>query len=90
MDRYERLDGDQNARIVRCLCAVRSALLRNYKRVAQEIYYNLKNLHTLPDLIPQASVIQLEQDGLSIVKANRRVNKYIIDLNTLICDRINT
>lgn len=90
MDWYEQMDRDQNARMIRNLCAVRSALLRNYKRVDQEIYYNLKNLHTLPDLIPQASVTQLEQDGLSIVKANRRVNQYMIDLNTLICDRINT
>lgn len=90
MDWYERLDCEQNARIIRNLCAVRSALLRNYKRVSLEIYYNLKNIDTLPDLIPQESVSQLERDGLPIVKANHKINQYIIDLNTLICKRIHT
>lgn len=87
---YERLDSDKNARIIRNLCAVRSALLRNYRRISQEIYYDLKNLHTLPDLIPQEAISQLELDGLPIIKANHKVNQYIIDINTLICDRINT
>lgn len=87
---YEQLDGDMNARIIRNLCIIRSALLRNYRRVSQEIYYNLKNLHTLPELIPQDAIKQLEQDGVTIIKANHKINQYIIDLNLLICNRINT
>lgn len=87
---YERLDSDKNARTVRNLCAVRSALLRHYKRISEEIFYNLKNLHTLPDYLPQEAIRQLEEDGLPIIKANHKINQYLVELNGLVCDRINS
>ena len=51
--------------------------------------FDLKNLHTLPELIPQDSLSQLELDGISIIKANAQPNQYIIEINKLINNRIN-
>lgn len=51
--------------------------------------HDLKNLHTLPDLVPQDALQQLADDGLDILKANYALEKYIIDLNGHISSRIN-
>ena len=41
----------------------------------------MKNLNTLPDIIPQECLRELEQDGVSIYKANHKVQEYLIDIN---------
>lgn len=89
MEVYRQLEGDKNARIIRNLCILRTAIEQNYGELYKKMRYDLKNLHTLPELIPQDSLNQLELDGISIIKANAQPAQYIIELNKLISNRIN-
>lgn len=89
MELFDHLDKDKNARIIRNLCMLRTAIELNYGEANYRIYNDLKNLHTMPDLIPQECLMQLEVDGISVVKANYKLNQYIIDINRHIANRIN-
>lgn len=89
MELFDQLDKDKNARIIRNLCMLRTAIELNYGEANYRIYNDLKNLHTMPDLIPQECLMQLEADGISVVKANYKLNQYIIDINRHIANRIN-
>lgn len=89
MEWYKKLHQDKNARIVRNLCALRTALEQNYTAIYNEMRYELKNLHSMKDLIPQESLQELDADGISIEKVNYKPTQYIIDLNRLIAEHIN-
>ena len=89
MDVYQSMDRDKNARIVRNLCLLRTAIEQNYGRIFRAFQYDLKNLHTLPEYIPQDSIQQLSADGIEVIKANYKPIQYIIDLNNQIANRIN-
>ena len=89
MEVYRQLESNKNARIIRNLCMLRTAIEQNYDKLYKRMRYDLKNLHTLPELIPQECLNQLELDGISIVRANAQPNQYIIELNKLISNRIN-
>lgn len=89
MEEYETLDKNKHARIIRNLCMIRTAIEQNYSELNRRIYYDLKNLDSMPELIPQECLSQLRMDGITIVKANCKLNQYIIDINKHIADRIN-
>lgn len=89
METYERLDKLAPARIMRNLCVLRTAIERNFGKIFKAMREDLKNLHSLPDYIPQACLRQLREDGITVEKANTLPAQYIIDINRLICDRIN-
>ena len=89
LELFDQLDKDKNARIIRNLSMLRTAIELNYGEANYRIYHDLKNLHTMPDLIPQECLMQLEADGISIIKANCKLNQYIIDINRHIANRIN-
>ena len=86
---YQAMDRDKNARIVRNLCLLRTAIEQNYGKIYRAFQYDLKNLHTLPEYIPQDSIRQLSADGIEIIRANYKPIQYIIDLNNQITNRIN-
>ena len=86
---YQIMDRDKNARIVRNLCLLRTAIEQNYGKIYRAFQYDLKNLHTLPEYIPQDSIRQLSADGIEIIRANYKPIQYIIDLNNQIANRIN-
>ena len=89
MEWYEKLEKDKNARIIRNLCRIRAEIERNFSEINKQIIYNLKNIHTLPEYIPQDSLQALSDDGISLVKANQKLPQYIIDINREINNRIN-
>ena len=89
MELFDQLDKDKNARIIRNLCMLRTAIELNYREANYRIYNDLKNLHNMPDLIPQDCLTQLGDDGVPIIKANCKLNQYIIDINRHITNRIN-
>ena len=89
LDWLTKLDQDRNARIIRDLCLLRTALLNNHQAVNSEIKYNLKNLHSLPRLVPAAAIERLSKDGITIVKANCTVDEYLLTINGHIQNRIN-
>lgn len=89
MEHFKSLTQNKNARIIRNLCMLRTAIEQNYGELNYQMTWSLKNLHSFPDLIPQDALRQLEADGISIVKANYKLNQYIIDINHHIANRIN-
>ncbi|MCQ2419938.1 MAG: NYN domain-containing protein [Clostridia bacterium] len=86
---FEKLETNKNARIIRNLCMLRTAIEQNFSQISNQIIYELKNLTTLPELVPQESIRQLSADGIQIIKANQKPAQYIIDLNGHIVNRIN-
>ena len=90
LDIYEKLDKNTNARIIRELCRLRSAIERNFGLINSKIQYEYKTLMTIPEYIPVDAIMYLSGEGISIIKSkNRILVDYIIDLNRIICDRIN-
>lgn len=87
---YRELDGKQNARIIRNLCMIRTKLELNFGFINHAMRYELKNLDAMPEYIPAECLKSLEQDGISLVRANRKTTQYIIDVNSLITQRISS
>lgn len=86
---YDRLQQNQSARVMRSLCEIRSTLLKEYQRIDRQMQYELKNLDSLPDLFPTETLGALEENGIRLIKPNYRINRYIVDVNLLISQRIN-
>ena len=89
MEWYEELERDKNARIVRNLCMLRTAIERHFRKISLAMKYDLKSILSLPEYIPQESLSQLTQDGISIYRANAQPIQYILDINKHIANRIN-
>lgn len=89
MEHFKELQSNKHARIIRNLCMLRTAIERNYRELNYQMTWDIKNLHSFPELIPQDCLKQLETDGISIIKANYKLNQYIIDINRHIANRIN-
>ncbi len=83
MEWYDKLNQVKEARVVRSLCKIRTALMRNYKNVDVEMKFNLKNLESLPYFSVE-DIKQLRAWGIEVIHVNYKTNKYIIDMNRLI------
>ena len=87
---YEILDKDKAARIIRNLCVVRAAIERKFGKINDKIRKDFKSIYSLPELIPQDALRQLELDGASFYKkSSTKLAHHIIEINKLIRDRIN-
>lgn len=89
IDHYKKMDQNKHARIIRNLCLIRNGIEQNYGRINTAFRNDIKNLHTLPEYIDQNAIRQLSEDGIQIIKANYPLDRYVIDLNTQIANRIN-
>ncbi len=87
---YETLDKDKAARIIRNLCVVRAAIERRFGKINDKIRKEYKSIYSLPELIPQDALRQLDLDGVSFYKkSSTKLAHHIIEINKLIRDRIN-
>ena len=86
---YEEMDREKDARIIRNLCMLRTAIERNFRKIRQATIYDLKSILSLPEYVPRESIDQLLHDGISIYKANAQPIQYILDINKYIASRIN-
>lgn len=87
---FEKTDKSKNARIVRNLCRIRTGFEKNYSAIRNAFRYDIKNIGTVPDLIPADAVNGLAKDGVSIYKSKPDVDDYIITINRELSNRINT
>lgn len=85
---YKKLSLNKNARIIRNLCMVRTAMEKNYLRIAQSIRSSLVNIDSIPEYIPQNSIWELQSDGITLAKSHHEVDQYIITINREISNRI--
>ena len=86
---YQKLKFNRNACIIRDLCMVRTAIIRNFKRVNQEVFHNYRLLSSLKEYIPVQCIHELGNWGINLLKKNTRLAQYIVDINKYISDRIN-
>lgn len=87
---YELLEKDKSARIIRNLCVVRAAIERRFGKINDKIRKEYKTIYSLPELIPQDALRQLELDGANFYKkSSTKLAHHIIEINKLIRDRIN-
>ncbi len=86
---YKTMEQSKNARLIRNLCLIRNGIEQNYSKINAAFRNDIKNLHTLPEYIDQDAVRQLTADGIQIIKANYPLEKYVIDINREIANRIN-
>ena len=85
---YEEMNADREARIVRNLCRLRTKLQRNFRAIYTEMNSDLKNINAMPDLVPQDALQSLEQDGIIIVRAQRRLEDYIVDIHNYLVPHV--
>lgn len=87
---YRQLDLDKSARIIRHLCMIRTAIERNFKAINLAMRTDLRTIFSMSEWIPQDSLRQLSEDGVSLVKkSNFKLIQHIVEINRLITDRIN-
>ena len=90
LDIYVKLDKDKNARIIRNLCIIRTAIERGFKRINNYIRYENRRISSLTDCIPEKSLRELSEDGVVFEKnTSTKLAHHLIEINRLIADRIN-
>ena len=53
---YDRLEQDKNARIIRNLCIIRTAIERNYRKINDIMRMEYRGLLSMPEIIPASSM----------------------------------
>ncbi len=90
LDVYEFLSEEKNARIIRNLCVIRTAIERNYRKINGIMRMEYRGLLSMPDVIPSDCMQQLNEDGITFIKkSSTKLCHHIIEINRLISDRIN-
>lgn len=89
LETYNTLKYNKNACIIRNLCMVRTAIIRNFKKINHEMTHHFKLLSSIGEYIPTTCLTELSNCGIRIVKQKQRLSQYIIDINKHISDRIN-
>lgn len=90
IDIYNLLEQDKNARIVRNLCVIRTAIERGFKHISEKMKYQYRSILSMPEHIPEEAVRQLTADGINFYKkSSTKLNHHIIEINRLLSDRIN-
>ena len=89
IDVYAQAAKDKNARIISNLSRLRTAFEKNYMRIANEFNTVLKNIGSIPELIPSDAFTDLCKDGVTIYNNRPQVDDYLIKINTEINNRIN-
>ncbi|MBR1439045.1 MAG: hypothetical protein IJ587_10970, partial [Synergistaceae bacterium] len=79
---------DKEARIVRNLCRLRTKMQRHFKAICTEMNSDVKNLDSMPDLIPPDILQSLENDGIPFVRPRRRLEDYIVDVHNYLLPHV--
>jgi hypothetical protein len=90
MDVFQKMELDKNARIIRHLCIIRTAIERNFRNINDKMRDGYSTILSLPQYVPAESTRQLMSDGISFVKRSAsRLSEQIVEINRIISDRIN-
>ncbi len=86
-EKYEELDRNDDARIIRHLCILRTSFIRNFHSILNGIYA-LKTFSMMPEYFSSESMEELEKNGIVLQNGKRDINYYTIQLNVEIEQRI--
>lgn len=85
---YKKLEMNKNARIIRNLCMVRTAMEKHYMAIVDTFRNSIANINSIPDYIPTKIMYQLDEDGIRLVKSHHDIDQYIIAVNKEISNKI--
>ena len=87
---FQQMENDKNARIIRHLSIIRTAIERNFKFINLKMRMEYKSILSLPQFIPADSIDQLLADGIDFIKkSSTQLAGHIVEINRIISDRIN-
>ena len=89
---FEKINIDKNARIIRDLCMLRTAVERNFKNIADAMKFDYKTIMSLSDFVPVDAFKRLHDEGIffSLHKlSGDALYQLIIEINKFINNRIN-
>lgn len=90
LDEFQQLETNKNARIIRHLCIIRTAIERNFKYINNQMRTEFKSILSLPQVVPAESINQLSADGVNFIKKSSvQLSGHIVEINRIISDRIN-
>lgn len=87
-DIYDRLETHEGARVIRALCRLRSALMRNFQDIEYAFRYHMKNLDSIPHLIDIDDIEYLQSHRMPILKSNAKPMAYLMTINQNISNHI--
>jgi|GEM_PF-4920088 len=65
---FQQLENDKNARIIRHLCIIRTAIERNFKYINDKMRTEYKTILSLPQFVPADSISQLSADNVNFIR----------------------
>ena len=80
----------KTARNIRNLNILRTTIEKNFSDINSQMNFDVKNLNQVNIKEITECISSLEKDGINIVTANTRLDKYIIKINSLISENINS
>ncbi|NLZ36894.1 MAG: NYN domain-containing protein [Clostridiales bacterium] len=87
---YEELSGEKNARIIRNLCMLRTAIEKNFKYINEAMRFDFRDITTLGEYLPTECFKELAEDGVRLtLRAGAKLYEYVTEINKNISDRIN-
>lgn len=85
---YNRLDQQVSARRIRCLCRLRSALMRSFREVEKGMSVYMKNLDAFPEHFDPEDIQFLQENGVPILKPNAKAIACLAAINQHIAKHI--
>ena len=87
---YDEMQQEKSAQIIRNLSIVRSGILRNYRAINKKMHAEYKSIISMPEFVPTDCIQKLEAEGIHFIKkSSTKLYHHVIELNRVICDRIN-
>ena len=86
-DLYEKLENNKDAKILRCLCRLRSSLIHNFRKTDQQIAFYIKNLNSL-EWFDQNDIKSLKKLGVDVILINKKATDYVTHFHKLISEKI--
>lgn len=84
---YDELNSNNDARTIRYLCKLRTALMLNYLKTDEKIKFEFRNIDTI-DWFDSENIKWLQENGINIILTNKRVRDYYVHINSLIAANI--
>jgi uncharacterized LabA/DUF88 family protein len=85
---YKKHEFNKNARIIRNLCTLRTAIERSFGKIVRIMKEEHKNWCAVSEYIPTQCISKLSDDGISL-KTSLKLTQCVIDINKAIADKIN-
>ena len=87
---YDLLENDDDARIIRSLCAIRNALMRNPGGIVTRLREGIVNLDSIPEFIDPELFRFLENKKIRLITGakTKQITEYVVDVNIHISNKV--